>query len=385
MTMVLAWLLLAATGLPAQGRFTNVKSETRSAAQGLEREIRAAAARGGIVWIGYRAPMVAGPRRMCCSDSVTGDGDSSICCGVCRLDGGSVTLSTGNTTRIADCGPSPSAAAALGTPGARTDCVSRIVLESPTEFLVLARFENGGITRVRTFTPDCDIDAGAMTMIWMTDVKPEESIAWLSTLATSTTAASDGPARERVAKQAVTAIALHDVAAADRALEGFVAPSQPEWLRSDTAFWLGSARGEPGARLLARMVQQDPSDKVRDKAAFALSISPAPSALPTLIAAAKDDKSPRVRGQALFWLARKAGNEAAATITEAIDRDPETEVKKKAVFALSQLPKDEGVPRLIDVARNNRNPEVRKQAFFWLGQSKDPRAVQFFEDILLKK
>jgi HEAT repeat protein len=305
---------------------------------------------------------------MCCSDSVTGDGDSSVCCGVCRLDGGSgVTLSTGSNTRIADSG-------------------SRIVLESPTEFLVLTRFENGGITRVRTFTPDCDIDAGAMTLIWMTDVKPEESIAWLSTLATSTTAASDaGQARERVAKQAVTAIALHNVPAADHALEGFVAAGQPEWLRRDTAFWLGSARGEPGARLLARMVQQDPSDKVRDKAAFALSISNAPSALPTLIAVAKEDKSPRVRGQALFWLARKAGKEAVATITEAIDQDPETDVKKKAVFALSQLPKDEGVPRLIDVARNNRNPAVRKQAFFWLGQSKDPRAVQFFEDILLKK
>ena len=65
--------------------------------------------------------------------------------------------------------------------------------------------------------------------------------------------------------------------------------------------------------------------------------------------------------------------------------DPETEVKKKAVFALSQLPKEEGVPMLIQVAKTNRNPEVRKQAMFWLGQSRDPRAVTFFEDILLKK
>jgi len=48
------------------------------------------------------------------------------------------------------------------------------------------------------------------------------------------------------------------------------------------------------------------------------------------------------------------------------------------------LPKDEGVPMLIQVARTNRNPEVRKQAMFWLGQSKDPRAVKFFEDILTK-
>ena len=54
-------------------------------------------------------------------------------------------------------------------------------------------------------------------------------------------------------------------------------------------------------------------------------------------------------------------------------------------FALSQLPRDEGVPKLMEVARTNRNPEVRKQAMFWLGQTKDPRAVKFFEDILLKK
>ena len=57
-------------------------------------------------------------------------------------------------------------------------------------------------------------------------------------------------------------------------------------------------------------------------------------------------------------------------------------MKKKAVFALTQLPKDEGVPLLIQVARTNRNPVVRKQAIFWLGQSKDPRALRFFEEIL---
>jgi HEAT repeat protein len=52
------------------------------------------------------------------------------------------------------------------------------------------------------------------------------------------------------------------------------------------------------------------------------------------------------------------------------------------VFALSQLPKDEGVPLLIKVARTNSNPAVRKQAMFWLAQSKDPRAVEFFAEIL---
>jgi hypothetical protein len=57
-------------------------------------------------------------------------------------------------------------------------------------------------------------------------------------------------------------------------------------------------------------------------------------------------------------------------------------VKVRAVAALGQLPKDEGVPLLINVARTNTNPAVRKRAMHWLGQSKDPRAVDFFESIL---
>ena len=59
-------------------------------------------------------------------------------------------------------------------------------------------------------------------------------------------------------------------------------------------------------------------------------------------------------------------------------------MKKRAVFALSQLPKDDGVPLLIQVSRTNPNPAVRRQAMFWLGQSRDPRAVRFFEEILFK-
>jgi len=353
-------LVLVATSASAQGRFTNARTETRSAAQGLEREVRAVAGRGGgASWIGYRVPMVGGPRQMCCFDTISDAG--SACCGMCRLEsGGGVSMTTGDTVQRG----------------------SRITLEPPTEFLVLARLERGTVDRIRTFTPDCDVDAGGMPLVWLTDVKPDDSIAWLSGLVTAADAVDS---RERVAKSAMHAIAMHDAPAADRALESFVAPSRPEWLRSDTAFWLGNSRGEAGARLLARMIADDPSDRVREKVTFGLSQSKVPSALTTLLATARNDRSTKVRSQALFWLAQKAGREAVAAISGAIENDPDTEVKKKAVFALSQLPRDEGVPKLIDVARNNKNPEVRKQAIFWLGQSHDPRAAQFFEDILLKK
>lgn len=181
------------------------------------------------------------------------------------------------------------------------------MLEPATEFLVLARFEAGKVTRIRTFTPDCDVDASGQTLVWLNDVKPDESVAWLESLTDT--------------KQAIHAIAMHS----------------------------------------------------------------APSALNVLIRTARQDPDTRRRSDALFWLAQRAGQQAVATITDAINNDPETEVKKKAVFALSQLPHDEGVPKLIEVARTHRNPEVKKQAFFWLGQTKDPRAIQFFEEILLKR
>jgi hypothetical protein len=83
-------------------------------------------------------------------------------------------------------------------------------------------------------------------------------------------------------------------------------------------------------------------------------------------------------------VASAAGERAAPAIAEAIERDPETDVKKRAVFALSQLPDGEGVPRLIEVAEHHSNAAVRRQAMFWLGQSKDPRALAFFERILLR-
>jgi HEAT repeat protein len=104
--------------------------------------------------------------------------------------------------------------------------------------------------------------------------------------------------------------------------------------------------------------------------------------VPALIQIARTHVDAATRGEAIFWLGQKAGTKASAAITERIDQDPDTEVKKKAVFALSQLPKDQGVPLLIKVARTNTNSAVRKQAVFWLGQSRDPRAIDFFAEVL---
>jgi hypothetical protein len=68
----------------------------------------------------------------------------------------------------------------------------------------------------------------------------------------------------------------------------------------------------------------------------------------------------------------------------AVGRERETETRKHLTFALSQSPVAEAVGTLLAMARSDREPEVRGQALFWLGQSKDSRALDFIEEILLR-
>jgi HEAT repeat protein len=93
-----------------------------------------------------------------------------------------------------------------------------------------------------------------------------------------------------------------------------------------------------------------------------------------------------VRKQAIFWLSQEASEQATRGLTEiAEDAKGERELRKQAVFALSQLRNNEGVPTMIRLARTDKDPAIRKQAIFWLGQSGDPRAIEFFEEVLTKR
>ena len=359
-------ILSLSTLFGQQPRTENARIQIRSASAGLEREFRALVnAQDEPAWIGYAAPVVPGRHEMCCYES-SGDWDVSDgrCCGRCRLDGeGGGSASSVESTHVK--------------------------LEAPAVFLVLFRVEHKQVERIRTFSPECELDAGGRPVYWLTGVRPEESIELLGSLVGTQEGhgdEEDGPSH-RLADGALAAIALHADPAADAALARFAAARQPDAIREKAAFWLGAARGRRGYEAVDRLVRADPSDHFREKAVFALFVSKEPKATDTMIEVVRNDSSSRVRGQALFWLAQKAARKteeakAASAIRQAIENDPETEVKKKAVFALSQLPKDQGVPLLIQVARSNRNPAVRKQAMFWLGQSNDSRALQFFEEVL---
>lgn len=370
-TVATALVLTTAAAVAAvaqQPRLTNGRVTTQPGTA-LQQAFRAAVAgQADTGWIGYGVPVVDGERMMCCFNSGTTfiNGtmrmtDGQTCCGMCTIEpSGDGTTMTSRTQP------------ALQPGGA-------IKLEGADTMVVMVRVVNRQVERVRVFSEDCPLDAGGREVTWLTGVRPAESIALLESLVAGQTGTDR---RDRVLDGAISAIALHRDAAADASLERLLATSQPQNVRSKVPFWLGNTRGRRGLEILRRVVKEDASVDVRKKAVFGLSQSREAEAVDLLIDNARNNPETSVRGEAIFWMAQKAGSKAAAAITERIEQDPDTEVKKKAVFALSQLPKSEGVPLLINVARTNSNPAVRKQAMFWLGQSRDPRALDFFAEIL---
>ena len=120
-------------------------------------------------------------------------------------------------------------------------------------------------------------------------------------------------------------------------------------------------------------------------ALFPAVLADVPDVWRDLVAVARERDLPAgVRASALFWLGQEAAEAAMDGLTEvAFAEDEEQEVRDAAVFALSQRPSDEGVPVLMELARTAEQAKTRRTAFFWLAQSKDPRVVPFFEEILL--
>ncbi len=342
-------VLAAATAAAQEPRVVNASIERRAVSGGLERFFDALVGeQANAAWIGYEVPIVPGHRAGC-----WGNGD---------------TVSNGSPTYLE------------GRPAASARESQMVKLEGDSTLLVLFRADNRQVGKIAIFSPECELDAGGLRFFSLTGVNAAESVRLLARFARTS-----GGAADRLARTATSALALHADPSADAALEQLLGSQQPMGTRSQAAFWLGEARGEGGYQILRAAIERDTSSEFRRQATFGLSRTRVPGATDMLLRMAKSDPDGSVRGQALFWLAQKAGKQAAAAITDAIQNDPESQVKERAVFALSQLPKDEGVPLLINVARTNKDAKVRQRAMFWLGQSKDPRAVAFFEEVLKGK
>jgi HEAT repeat protein len=362
-----AAVVTAVTLAAQQPRIINGKMTSQAAGASFVQSFRSlVAAQRDVAWIGYAVPVKNRDSVMCCFWS----GSSFI--------SGNVSFSGGGNWQAAVCGLEPMQeadrrrAAPVGSAQG-----GPVKLEGSERMVVLVRAAEGQVDRIRTYSEECELDAGGRPVIWLEGVRPADSLALLETFL-----APDAERKNRNSNAALAAIAMHADPAAGTLLERLARRHEGTAVRGEALFWMAQ-RGDGNAeQIISDALDKDESAAVRKKAVFALSQLKDDRGTQRLIQAARGNNDPAVRGEAIFWLGQKAGAKAAGAITDLIENDPDTEVKKRAVFALSQLPKDEGVPLLIKVAKTNHNPAVRKQAIFWLGQSRDPRALEFFAEIL---
>ncbi|MBN2345540.1 MAG: HEAT repeat domain-containing protein [Candidatus Aminicenantes bacterium] len=162
-----------------------------------------------------------------------------------------------------------------------------------------------------------------------------------------------------------------------------LAPDRECDLGGGRLFWLGTADEARGLEFIRGLLRPEGGRDLRKRLVFVLYMFSGSRAVSDLIGLARRDPDPAVRKDAIFWLGQKASQAAVRTLGEVIASPESLEIKKQAIFALSQMDEDKGTPLLLDIARKNPHPALRKQAIFWLGQSGDPRALDFFESILL--
>jgi HEAT repeats len=241
--------------------------------------------------------------------------------------------------------------------------------------IILLRIADGSVMKIHVESPERELDAGGLRLVWLNGVNVDDSVRELTDLARHSNV-------QHLRESAVFAISIHQTASATTALVGLTSVGNDLELREKAAFWLANQRGHDGFVAIQKLAREDSDPKFREKLAFDLNLSKDPDALNELIRMAHADTAPQVRKQAQFWMATKGGKQVTADLRSIATNDPNDQIRKSAVFALSRLPSDEAATQLIAVADSSKDPVVRRQAIFWLGQSNDPRALEYLTKLL---
>jgi hypothetical protein len=266
----------AAAPASAQPRLSNGELRPTAVAGTFNRSaFDALTAKTDAAWFGYSVPMTSGDRRMCCWND-----DMGACCGECRLEPGS--SSTINVSR-GSAGPVP--------------------LETGRLLYVLYRIESGTVSKIRMFSDDCALDAGGMTLHWLTGVQPPASVALLATFI-------DGSSSKRLVDGALAALAMHQEPAALERLIAAARDGSTSHLRGQALFWLAQRAGDKAVGVIAEAITRDPETDVKRRAVFALSQLPKDQGVPLLIQVARTNPNPAVRKQAIFWLGQSKDERA---------------------------------------------------------------------------
>ena len=145
-------------------------------------------------------------------------------------------------------------------------------------------------------------------------------------------------------------------------------------------------RGEAAIDDLIKLYDSERIPEVRKSALQSLSEIKTPRVEDKLFEVARTDESMDLRRTAIRVLGERVSKRSFDFLSAtAQSTDGNAEVQVQAVRSISQRRSEESVPILIRIARTHPNQLVRKQAIRSLGESGDPRAVEFFREVLTKQ
>jgi HEAT repeat protein len=152
-----------------------------------------------------------------------------------------------------------------------------------------------------------------------------------------------------------------------------------------TAIRVLGERGEAAVDDLVKLFDSEQTPDVKRTVLQSLSEIKSTRVEDKLFEVAKSNDVTEVRRQAIRLLGERVSKRSFDFLSQtAQSTDGNTEVQVQAVRAISERRSEESVPILIKIARTHPNQLVRKQAIRSLGESGDPRAVDFFREVLTK-
>jgi HEAT repeat protein len=155
-------------------------------------------------------------------------------------------------------------------------------------------------------------------------------------------------------------------------------------LRKQAVRVLGE-RGEAAVDDLLKLFDTEQVPEVRRAALQSLSEIKSTRVEDKLFEIARSNDTVDIKKHAIRMLGERVSKRSFEFLSAtAQSNDANAEVQVQAVRAISERRSEESVPLLIKIARSHPNQMVRKQAIRSLGESGDPRAVEFFREVLSK-
>ncbi len=145
--------------------------------------------------------------------------------------------------------------------------------------------------------------------------------------------------------------------------------------------WIQDAKANESVALLTTFTADSSSLGDGAMSAIAAHGDGAASAALERFLAADEPEWQKLRAVSRFASRGPAGIDVLRRL---ISSDTSQNVRRRAASALANVPEGAGVPVLIDLARTSQDIAIRKQAMTSLQQSRDTRAIAFFEEVLKK-